>query len=51
VTPIPPPPPKGAGENEQLLRRVYERISLGQASVPQAATEFHGEAARILERA
>ena len=51
VTPIPPPPPKGAGENEQLLRRVYEKISLGQATVPAAASEFHGEAARVLERA
>ena len=51
VTPIPPPPPKGAGENEQLLRRVYEKISLGQATVPAAASELHGEAARVLERA
>ena len=51
VSPIPPPPPKGAGEIEQLLRRIYEKVSLGQATVPQAATEFHGEAVRILERA
>lgn len=51
VTPIPPPPPKGAGENEQLIRRVYEKISLGQSTVPAAASEFHTEAARVLERA
>jgi multiple sugar transport system substrate-binding protein len=51
VSPIPPPPPKGAGEIEQLLRRIYEKVSLGQATVPQAATEFHAEAGRILERA
>jgi multiple sugar transport system substrate-binding protein len=51
VSPIPPPPPKGAGEIEQLLRREYERVSLGQATVPQAATDFHAEAGRILERA
>ncbi|MBL8698234.1 MAG: extracellular solute-binding protein [Alphaproteobacteria bacterium] len=51
VSPIPPPPPKGAGENEQLIRRVYEKISLGQSTVPAAATEFHTEAARVLERA
>jgi multiple sugar transport system substrate-binding protein len=48
---IPPPPPKGAGEIEQMLRRVYEKVSLGQSTVPQAATEFHAEAGRILERA
>ena len=51
VSPIPPPPPKGAGENEQLIRRVYEKVSLGQSTVPAAATEFHTEAARVLERA
>lgn len=51
VSPIPPPPPKGAGENEQLIRRVYEKISLGQSTVPAAASEFHTEAARVLERA
>jgi multiple sugar transport system substrate-binding protein len=51
VSPIPPPPPKGAGEIEQLLRRIYEKVSLGQSTVPQAATEFHAEAGRILERA
>ncbi len=51
VSSIPPPPPKGAGENEQLLRRIYERVSLGQASVSQAAGEFHVEAGRVLERA
>lgn len=51
VSPIPPPPPRGAGEIEQLLRRVYERISLNQATVPQAATDFYNEAQRVLERA
>lgn len=51
VSAIPPPPPKGAGENEQLIRRVYEKVSLGQSTVPAAATEFHTEAARVLERA
>ncbi len=51
VSPIPPPPPKGAGEIEQLLRRVYEKVSLGQSTAPQAATEFHVEAGRVLERA
>ena len=51
VAPIPPPPPKGAGEIEQLLRRIYEKVSLGQATAPQAASEFHAEAVRTLERA
>jgi multiple sugar transport system substrate-binding protein len=51
VSPIPPPPPRGAGEIEQLLRRVYEKVSLGQSNVPAAATEFHDEAGRVLARA
>lgn len=51
VSPLPPPPPKGAGEIEQLLRRVYETVSVGGATVPQAADQFMAEARRALERA
>jgi multiple sugar transport system substrate-binding protein len=51
VSPLPPPPPRGAGEIEQNLRRVYETISVGGAKVPQAADQFMGDAKRTLERA
>ena len=48
---LPPPPPKGAGEIEQNLRRVYESISVGNAKVTEAADQFMAEAKRALERA
>ena len=51
VSALPPPPPKGAGEVEQLLRRVYETISVGGASVSKAADQFMTEAQRAIERA
>jgi multiple sugar transport system substrate-binding protein len=51
ISALPPPPPKGAGEVEQLLRRVYETISVGGASVSQAADQFMTEARRAIERA
>ena len=48
---LPPPPPRGAGEIEQLIRRVNERVAFGQLRVPQAAEEFTAEAGRVLARA
>jgi multiple sugar transport system substrate-binding protein len=51
VSPLPPPPPRGAGEIEQNLRRVYETISVGGAKVPQAADQFIADAKKTLERA
>jgi len=51
VGPLPPPPPRGAGEIQGLLRRTYETISVGGARVPEAADRFVAEAARTLERA
>jgi multiple sugar transport system substrate-binding protein len=51
VGPLPPPPPRGAGENQQLLRRIYETITVGGARVPEAADRFMAEAQRVLERA
>ena len=48
---IPPPPPSGAGEIENLLRRMNERVAFGQLRVPQAAEEFVAEAGRVLGRA
>jgi multiple sugar transport system substrate-binding protein len=51
VSPIPPPPPRGAGEMQTLLRRVNEQVAFGQLRVPQAADQFMTELARVLERA
>jgi multiple sugar transport system substrate-binding protein len=51
VAQIPPPPPSGAGEIAQLLRRTNERVAFNQLRVPQAAEEFVNEATRILGRA
>jgi multiple sugar transport system substrate-binding protein len=48
---LPPPPPSGAGEISQLLRRINERVAFGQLRVPQAAEEFVNEGNRILGRA
>jgi multiple sugar transport system substrate-binding protein len=51
VAPLPPPPPRGAGEIDQLLRRTNERVAFGQLRVPAAADEFIAEAGRVLARA
>lgn len=48
--PLPPPPPKGAGEIENLLRRVSDSVAFGKASVQEGAARFHGEAVRVLAR-
>jgi multiple sugar transport system substrate-binding protein len=51
VSPLPPPPPRGAGEVANLLRRTNEKVAFGQLRVPAAADEFMNEAVRALERA
>jgi multiple sugar transport system substrate-binding protein len=51
VGPLPPPPPRGAGEIQNLLRRAHESITVGGTSVPQATDSFMAEAQRTLERA
>ncbi len=51
AVPLPPPPPKGAGEIEQLLRRVADAVAFGKASVKDGAAQFHSEAEGILARA
>jgi multiple sugar transport system substrate-binding protein len=51
TSPLPPPPPRGAGEIEHLLRRTWESMSIGGTRVPQAADQFMADAQRTLERA
>ena len=47
---LPPPPPQGAGEIQQVLRRVNEQIGFGKLSVTQGATQFIAEAKAVLAR-
>ncbi|MEO8135355.1 MAG: extracellular solute-binding protein [Betaproteobacteria bacterium] len=48
---LPPPPPKGAGEVENLIRRVADTVAFGRASVKDGAQQFHAEVEAILARA
>jgi multiple sugar transport system substrate-binding protein len=48
---LPPPPPKGAGEVENLLRRVADTIAFARVSVKEGAQQFHTEVEAILARA
>jgi len=48
---LPPPPPKGAGEIENLLRRVADSVAFGRVSVKDGARQFHAECVNILARA
>lgn len=51
VGPLPPPPPKGAGEIAFLLRRVNEEVGFGKQKPKDAGTSFFKEATSILARA
>lgn len=48
---LPPPPPRGAGEIEVLLRRVGDAVAFGRTSVSDGAAQFLREAEGILARA
>lgn len=48
---LPPPPPKGAGEVENLLRRVADSVAFGKASVKDGAQQFYTEVEAVLARA
>jgi multiple sugar transport system substrate-binding protein len=50
VSPLPAPPPQGAGEIQTVLRRVNEQIGFGRQSVADGAKQFMVEAAAILAR-
>ncbi len=51
AVPLPPPPPKGAGEVENLLRRVADTVAFGKLSIKDGAAQFHSETESILARA
>jgi multiple sugar transport system substrate-binding protein len=50
VGPLPPPPPKGAGEIDRAIIPAWEAISFGQKEVGPAAEEFYAFAQSTLER-
>lgn len=51
VSPLPPPPPKGAGEVESLLRRFYPELAFGRMSVEEGAETFFKQAQAVIRRA
>ncbi|MBT9371645.1 extracellular solute-binding protein [Rhizobium sp. CSW-27] len=51
VAPLPPPPPKGAGEVREAFTRIGTEVVLDRTSPRQAADMFIDEAGSILERA
>jgi multiple sugar transport system substrate-binding protein len=50
VGPLPPTPPQGAGEVEDLLHRVNEQVGFGKLSPTDGAKQFVGEAKAVLLR-
>jgi multiple sugar transport system substrate-binding protein len=50
VGPLPPPPPRGAGEIATLLLRVNEQVGFGKLSPADGAKQFVSEANAVLAR-
>jgi multiple sugar transport system substrate-binding protein len=50
VGPLPPQPPRGAGEIEQLLRRVNEQVGFGRLTPADGARQFVAESSAVLAR-
>jgi multiple sugar transport system substrate-binding protein len=51
VGPLPPPPPKNAGELDRALRPAWDAISFEQTSVEDGAKKYYDNAIAILGRA
>jgi multiple sugar transport system substrate-binding protein len=51
VGPLPPPPPKSAGELDRALRPAWDAISFEQVSVEEGAQKYYDDAVAILARA
>ncbi|WP_309083773.1 extracellular solute-binding protein [Chelativorans sp.] len=51
VSPIPPPPPRGATEVEALLREVSQQVAFEQMTPKEGAQRYVDEGNAILERA
>jgi multiple sugar transport system substrate-binding protein len=50
VGPLPPPPPRGAGEIEMLLRRVNEQVGFGRLTPADGGRQFVAESSAVLAR-
>jgi multiple sugar transport system substrate-binding protein len=51
VGPIPPAPPQGAGEVQNMLRRISEQVGFGRLSPADGGKQYVAEAKAILSRA
>ena len=51
VGPLPPPPPKNAGELDRALRPAWDEVAFGKASVADGAKKYYDNAVAILGRA
>ena len=51
VSPLPPAPPKGAGEVDKMGQRLYNQLAFGRVEVKDAAAEFYRQAQAIIRRA
>jgi multiple sugar transport system substrate-binding protein len=51
VSPLPPAPPKGAGEVDKMGQRLYDQLAFGRVSVKDGAAQFYREAQAIIRRA
>ncbi len=50
VGPLPPPPPRGAGEIQTILRRVNELVGFGKLTPADGAKQFVTESTATLAR-
>jgi len=51
VSPLPPAPPKGAGEVDKMGQRLYDQLAFKRVSVKDGAAQFYREAQAIIRRA
>ena len=51
VGPLPPPPPKSAGELDRALAPAWESVAFKKVDVKHAAKEYYENAKAVLERA
>jgi multiple sugar transport system substrate-binding protein len=51
VGPLPPPPPKNAGELDRALRPAWDAIAFEQVTVEEGAQKYYDDAVAILARA
>ncbi len=51
VSPLPPPPPKNAGELDRALAPAWESVAFKKVDLKQAASDYYENAKVVLERA